>query len=95
MYIDAENGGKMLAMTVFGESIKYMRGQLLDELKKQGTGVRGTDIHWVLTVPAIWTEAAKQFMREAAQYVSSIPFTVRPGLYMPNHSRERSPIRPI
>jgi hypothetical protein len=27
------------------------------------------DIHWVLTVPAIWKDNAKQFMREAAQQV--------------------------
>ena len=27
------------------------------------------DIQWVLTVPAIWTPAAKQFMREAAYKV--------------------------
>jgi hypothetical protein len=26
-------------------------------------------IHWVLTVPAIWKDNAKQFMREAAQQV--------------------------
>ena len=28
------------------------------------------DIHWVLTVPAIWNDVAKQFMREAAEEVS-------------------------
>ena len=28
------------------------------------------DIQWVLTVPAIWTPKAKQFMREAAYEVS-------------------------
>ena len=27
------------------------------------------DIQWVLTVPAIWTPKAKQFMREAAYEV--------------------------
>ena len=27
------------------------------------------DVTWVLTVPAIWTDSAKQFMREAAQQV--------------------------
>ena len=27
------------------------------------------DITWVLTVPAIWTDSAKQFMREAAVQV--------------------------
>lgn len=29
-----------------------------------------TDIAWVLTVPAIWNDGAKQFMREAAEMVS-------------------------
>ena len=29
-----------------------------------------TDIQWVLTVPAIWTPRAKQFMREAAYEVN-------------------------
>jgi hypothetical protein len=27
------------------------------------------DIHWVLTVPAIWDLKAKQFMRDAAEKV--------------------------
>jgi hypothetical protein len=34
-------------------------------------GIRNSDIHWVLTVPAIWNDAAKQFMREAAEEVFS------------------------
>ena len=29
--------------------------------------LKKSDVHWVLTVPAIWSDAAKQFMREAAQ----------------------------
>lgn len=29
------------------------------------------DVTWVLTVPAIWDEPAKQFMEEAAEIVSS------------------------
>lgn len=29
------------------------------------------DVTWVLTVPAIWDEPAKQFMEEAAAKVSS------------------------
>ena len=35
-------------------------------------GITMNDIHWVLTVPAIWSDAAKQFMREAAIKVSVI-----------------------
>ena len=30
------------------------------------------DVQWVLTVPAIWKPAAKQFMREAAYKVSHL-----------------------
>ena len=32
--------------------------------------VERDDIFWVLTVPAIWDDSAKQFMREAAVNVS-------------------------
>jgi hypothetical protein len=33
------------------------------------------DIHWVLTVPAIWDEVAKKFMRKSAEEVNKM-FTV-------------------
>jgi hypothetical protein len=38
--------------------------QLLDQHLEE------KDIYWVLTVPAIWKDVAKQFMREAAENVS-------------------------
>lgn len=60
----------MKAMTVFSEIIRYLKDHLLDLLAKRGTGVDNKDIHWVLTVPAIWSDSAKQFMREAACEVS-------------------------
>jgi hypothetical protein len=34
-------------------------------------GIEENEITWVLTVPAIWRESAKQFMREAANAVRS------------------------
>jgi len=43
-----------------------MREHLMDALKKQDPTIEQSDIMFVLTVPAIWSEAAKQFMREAA-----------------------------
>ncbi|KAL4230330.1 Heat shock 70 kDa protein 12A [Mactra antiquata] len=64
--IEDDKGRKMLASEVFGAVIKYFKDQLLDRLKRQGTEVENKDIHWVLTVPAIWTDSAKQFMRESA-----------------------------
>lgn len=61
-----EHGRKMPAMKVFSEAIKFLKEHLLGALKKRGTLVDNKDIHWVLTVPAIWADSAKQFMREAA-----------------------------
>ena len=55
-------------MLVISECIKFLSGHLKREVpKKLGQDViRPCDINWVLTVPAIWSDAAKQFMREAA-----------------------------
>ncbi|XP_053399659.1 heat shock 70 kDa protein 12A-like [Mercenaria mercenaria] len=69
MLEDASGKKKLLAKTVFSLSIKYLKDDLikLSESRIAGGGLRDEDIHWVLTVPAIWNDAAKQFMREAAQ----------------------------
>lgn len=42
-------------------------------IRQQGYELEDWDIRWVLTVPAIWTAPAKQFMREAAQ---KVPFLI-------------------
>jgi len=57
----------MNAMKVFSESIKYLKDHFVGEM--ESFKLVETDIHWVLTVPAIWKDNAKQFMREAAQQV--------------------------
>jgi hypothetical protein len=74
----------MNAMKVFSESIKYLKDHFEENIESVKHVVE-TDIHWVLTVPAIWKDNAKQFMREAAQqvfflfatlnfYICTIPF---------------------
>ena len=61
---------EMLALDVFAESIKYLKTHALSELEKYEQGlIRTRDIQWVLTVPAIWEDSARQFMRLAAQQV--------------------------
>ncbi|XP_045203378.2 heat shock 70 kDa protein 12A-like [Mercenaria mercenaria] len=66
--IKDQNGRPLLAQTVFSLSIKYLRDDLLKTAGSiTGIDLKKHDIHWVLTVPAIWNDAAKQFMREAAQ----------------------------
>ncbi|KAL3871598.1 hypothetical protein ACJMK2_039589 [Sinanodonta woodiana] len=61
-----ETGKEMLAIDVFALSIKCLKTHLMDLLKIRGSQIEEKNIFWVLTVPAIWNDAAKQFMREAA-----------------------------
>ncbi|XP_052779006.1 heat shock 70 kDa protein 12A-like [Mya arenaria] len=66
--LDDVNGRKLLARTVFALSIKYLKDDLWAVANDRiADTVLMEDIHWVLTVPAIWNNAAKQFMREAAE----------------------------
>ena len=55
-------------MDIFAYSIKYLGEHLLSKVREQVAGVEDKD--WVLTVPAIWSDKAKQFMREAAEKVN-------------------------
>lgn len=57
-------------MLVYRELIKYFKDHLLETLRKKRTPVGKADIHWVLPVPAMWTESERQFMRKAAYQVS-------------------------
>ncbi|XP_053403764.1 heat shock 70 kDa protein 12A-like [Mercenaria mercenaria] len=64
--LEAANGNKMNAKEVVAAVIKYLKDHLILELATRGTSFEKDDILWILTVPAIWTDPAKQFMREAA-----------------------------
>ena len=63
-------GKKMLATEVFGKSIKALSDHFVDLLKTEGASIEWSEIQWVLTVPAIWSDKAKQFMRTSAEVVS-------------------------
>ncbi|XP_052779786.1 heat shock 70 kDa protein 12A-like [Mya arenaria] len=66
--LEDENGRKLMARTVFALSIKFLKDDLWDVANDRiADAVLQKEIHWVLTVPAIWDNAAKQFMREAAE----------------------------
>lgn len=64
--IKDDKGKEAPALDLFAQVIRYLKNHLLSALDTKGTTVNNKDIHWVLTVPAIWTDSAKQFMREAA-----------------------------
>ena len=71
MKIKAQNGKRVLLRTVFSEFIKFLKDHAVDEVWVKWR-IRDVDIQWVLTVPAIWSEPAKAFMRDAAIEVSAI-----------------------
>lgn len=61
---------RMEAHKVFTHSIKFLVEALYEKLKGAVPDILLDDIHFVLTVPAIWDDPSKQFMREAAIAVS-------------------------
>jgi len=71
--ISASNGQRMLAMTVFSHTLSFFRSRALLEINDQsGAKVASDDIRWIVTVPAIWHDPAKQFMRQAAYQVRTL-----------------------
>lgn len=58
------NGASMLAIDVFTKTIEYLKFHA--QCKLLGLPIDENSIKWVITVPAIWNDAAKQFMRETA-----------------------------
>lgn len=59
----------MEALTVFHYAIQYLKDHLFKSVSDKIKGIQENDLHYVLTVPAIWEDSAKQFMREAATKV--------------------------
>ncbi|KAM9580378.1 heat shock 70 kDa protein 12B isoform 2-T2 [Guaruba guarouba] len=65
--LEALNGKKMPALEVFAHALRFFKQHAVQELKEQCPSLPERDaIRWVITVPAIWKQPAKQFMREAA-----------------------------
>ncbi|XP_057299299.1 heat shock 70 kDa protein 12A-like [Hydractinia symbiolongicarpus] len=69
MILRSEDGKEMKALQVFSEAIRYFKDHFLDSINKRcpSNMVDVAQVRWVLTVPAIWSHASKQFMREAGE----------------------------
>lgn len=70
--LEARNGKRLRALDIFSKALKYLKTKALERIYEQ-SGVEYTagEVRWVVTVPAIWKQSAKQFMREAAYEVSA------------------------
>jgi len=69
----ASNGQTVKALTIFAHALSFFRKHALQELADQSrTRIMDEDVRWIITVPAIWKEPAKQFMRQAAYQVRNV-----------------------
>ena len=64
-----ETGKELPAIDIFSMSIKCLKKHLENLLKEKNVVLRNNETLWVLTVPAIWDDTAKDFMRKAAEKV--------------------------
>lgn len=67
-----DKGKQMEALKVFSSVIEELKNHLIEKCKKQvgEIEIEDSDVTWILTVPSIWDDPSKQFMREAARKVS-------------------------
>ncbi|XP_053314045.1 heat shock 70 kDa protein 12B [Spea bombifrons] len=65
--LEAVNGKKVQAVVVFAHALRFFKEHAVKELRDQCPSLDPSEsIRWVITVPAIWKQPAKQFMREAS-----------------------------
>jgi hypothetical protein len=77
------DGREMPLMTVIAESLRFISNQALSKLEEQiGKCVNKNKIRWVLTVPALWSEEHKLFMRKAAVAAGIIDHSNSPSLLL-------------
>ena len=68
--MEAANGQRFAAFQLVAMTLRFFREHALRELSSQcGTSIDNDDVRWTVTVPAIWNEQAKKFMRLAAYEV--------------------------
>lgn len=60
------DGRELDLMLIISESLRFISDKAVEKLTEQVGKIQKNKIRWVLTVPALWTEDQKQFMRRAA-----------------------------
>ena len=60
------DGRELPLMKVISESLRYIADKAMEKLSEQVGKIVKTKIRWVVTVPALWSEEHKFFMRKAA-----------------------------
>lgn len=79
-------GKQVPAHTIFAMSINFLKMEILKSLTKH-SGYTIEDVHFIITIPAVWTDAAKQFMREAALEVNKLVSCILTAILVMGFSR--------
>ena len=61
--ITAANGQELPAIDVFAMTLQFLKDTALQWCKSYD------NVKWIVTVPAIWSDAAKEMMRKASEKV--------------------------
>ena len=67
--ISALNGKEFFLLDVIAHILHHLKDQLLIELRDHGKNLKASDFDWVITVPAIWKDRARELMLEAGYMV--------------------------
>ncbi|KAL4226809.1 hypothetical protein ACF0H5_014787 [Mactra antiquata] len=65
--VEAHGGKTLPIVEVFSKVIQYMKEHAINHLKTNGLPYPEAETKWVLTVPAIWNDQAKNVMRNSAE----------------------------
>ena len=78
LMLTATNSKQMSALEVFKEALNFLKEHFLENVNNRNAANNITvdKVRWVLTVPAIWNDAAKQLMRKSAEKVKRFLFNL-------------------
>ena len=80
--IEAANGKCLPAVDIFAMTLKFLKDKATEQLHRQNESSSANKaIQWIITVPSIWTDAAKDVMRKAA---IKVLFVVDQDLFLDN-----------
>ncbi|XP_052819485.1 heat shock 70 kDa protein 12B-like [Mya arenaria] len=68
MTIKDAQGRNMPAVEVFAAAIRHLKNHFMEQAKLR-VKIQENEVRWVITVPAIWSDDAKEFMVVAAEMV--------------------------
>lgn len=76
------DGREMPLMEIIKHTLLFISQQAIQKLKEQIGKLVASKIRWVLTVPALWSEEHKLFMRKAAVAAGIIESTSSSNLLL-------------